>query len=148
MRLKPIFDVQHEIPLDRSGRRMCVAVWRWYVHTYAANDINFLLFYFRRFIVLTHISISPSLASESGNSLIASVALSAYSCARALVCASPSLRRTSSRAISTSPSPANLRPTSTPRSGFSFHANSNGAVARPSFKSAPAGLPSSSPLMV
>lgn len=48
----------------------------------------------------------------------------------------------------TSPSSANRLPTSVPSSLLSFQANSRGAVARPSSKSAPAGLPSSAPLTV
>ena len=54
--------------------------------------------HFRRFIVLTHISNRPSFASEVGKLLIAFDALSAYSCANALVCSSPLLHDTSSRA--------------------------------------------------
>jgi len=50
--------------------------------------------------------------------------------------------------FSTSPSRSNLRPTSAPSSGFCFHANSRGAVASPSSRSAPAGLPRSLPLRV
>ena len=48
----------------------------------------------------------------------------------------------------TSPSWANLRPTRAPSSGICFQANSSGAVASPSSKSAPAGLPKSCPLRV
>ncbi len=54
--------------------------------------------YFLRFIVFSHISRRPSLASESGKPLMAWAALSAYPCARARVCLRPSLRETMSRA--------------------------------------------------
>jgi hypothetical protein len=47
-----------------------------------------------------------------------------------------------------SPGSENLRPTSLPSSALSFQANNSGAVASPSSKSAPAGLPSSAPEMV
>lgn len=54
--------------------------------------------YFRLFIDFVHISINPSFASEDGKLLIALVALSAYFCAKALVCSRPLLWDTSSRA--------------------------------------------------
>lgn len=122
--------------------------------------------HFLLFMVLMHISIRPSFASLLGKMLIADMALSAYSWASALVCSRPSLRETSSRAcqamllesvshtsgdkptLRTSPSLPNFRPTKAPSSLFSFQANSNGAVASPNCRSAPAGLPSSSPLIV
>ena len=67
--------------------------------------------YFLRCIVFAHISIKPSLASESGKALIASIALSAYSCAKALVCSSPSLRDTSARAYTLNQYWCDFRPT-------------------------------------
>jgi len=54
--------------------------------------------YFLRFIVFSHISRRPSLASESGKPLMAWAALSAYPWARARVWSRPSLRETMSRA--------------------------------------------------
>ena len=48
----------------------------------------------------------------------------------------------------TSPASANLLPTSFPSSGRLFQAKRRGAVARPSSRSAPAGFPSSVPLIV
>lgn len=54
--------------------------------------------YLRRFIVFWHICIRPAFASLSGNSLMAAMALSAYSWANARVFPTPSLWKTSSRA--------------------------------------------------
>lgn len=54
--------------------------------------------YFLRFIVFSHISIKPVFASLSGKSLMAAMALSAYSWAKARVCSTPLLWWTSSRA--------------------------------------------------
>jgi hypothetical protein len=128
--------------------------------------ITFLCFvYFRLFMTFVHISTSPVLASLSGNDDIASMALSTYSCANARVCCSPVLFETISLAwalisishiansqaqhtLWTSPSTANFLPTNLPKLLLSFHANNSGAVASPSSRSAPAGFPSSSPLMV
>jgi hypothetical protein len=54
--------------------------------------------HFLRFMTLMHISSSPSFASPAGKALIAEIALSAYSCARARVCSNPSVCPTISRA--------------------------------------------------
>ena len=61
--------------------------------------------YFLRFIVFSHMSRRPSLASESGNPLMAWAALSAYPWARARVCSRPSLRETMSRAYTSLATP-------------------------------------------
>ena len=50
--------------------------------------------------------------------------------------------------LATSPSCSNFLPTSSPSSGFCFHANSSGAVASPSSRSAPAGFPRLDPVCV
>lgn len=130
------------------------------------SEIPRRFYHFLLFVAFVHISKRPSFASESGKLLMAWAALVAYSSARARVCSRPSLRETISLAyrslemrgaakvgywnytICTSPSPANFRPTSTPSSLCFLHAKSRGAVASPSSRSAPAGFPSSSPLMV
>jgi hypothetical protein len=54
--------------------------------------------HFLRFMTLMHISSKPSFASPAGKALIAEIALSAYSCARARVCSNPSVCPTISRA--------------------------------------------------
>lgn len=56
------------------------------------------MIYFRLFMTLVHISMRPFLASLSGKPLMASMALSTYSCARARVCSRPVLAATISRA--------------------------------------------------
>lgn len=123
--------------------------------------------YFLRFKVFKAISIRPSFASLAGKGLMAAMALFAYSSAKARVCSMPLLWTTSWRACllsaritqwherkevlltrTTSPSWANFLPTRLPSSGFFSHANSRGAVASPSSRSAPAGFPSSSALVV
>jgi hypothetical protein len=133
--------------------------------TYTLNGHGrFTAVYFRLFITLVHISTSPVFASLSGNPEIASIALSTYSCASARVCCSPVLFFTMSlayavvspahtpalsrRTFCTSPSPPNFLPTNFPKLALSFHANSSGAVASPSSRSAPAGFPNSAPLIV
>ena len=114
-------------------------------NTYLLPSILRPFRYFRLSTTLTVNSTNESLAALAGN-LSTSARASAANC-RASCCVRsiPSLFMTNSRASSTSPGPLNLRRIKGPSSGFCSHANSDGAVARPSRRSAPLdGLPRSS----
>ena len=104
---------------------------------YLSRDIS-------QFIRLSTVSVKPirlSLYSESRRGSMALTASLQCFVASSFVLSRPSLSNTAVNAASTSPGFENLRAIMGSSWGNFTDANSTGAVARPSFKSAAAGLP-------